>query len=286
MTRGIRTLLLLPYGAMLAAILLVPLCILVTVSFATYAPSRLWDPTWTTANYERLFGGFYLAMLLNTLRIGVIATVVTALIGYPVAYFLARTSRSVATLGIFLLVAPLMVSVVIRSFGWMVILGRGGPVAEAMKLFGVESRSGALYTEAAVIVGFVQILLPLMVLPILGAIERIPVRLEEAAASLGASPLRTFGLVILPLSRSGLVSGMILSFTVAVSAVITPALLGGRQVRMAGNFIYEQVLSAFNWPFGASIANVLAAISLACMVVLIAAGRPPSRRREGGPAGA
>ncbi len=282
MTRSTLSLLILPYGLLLSALLLVPLCILVAISFATYAPSHMWDPRFTTDNYGRLFTDFYLTMLLDTLRIAITSTVVTGLIGFPIAYFLARSTRRTATIGVFLLVAPLMVSVVIRSFGWIVILGRGGPVADLMRLFGSTTRSGLLYSEAAVIIGLVQLSLPLMVLPTLGAIERISVRIEEASAALGAPVFATFMIVIIPLSRSGIISGLVLCFTVSVSAVVTPALLGGRQARMAGNFIYEQVMSAFNWPFGASIANILALISLGCMIAVMLFARSPAGGRSRG----
>ncbi|HEY0294476.1 MAG TPA: ABC transporter permease [Bordetella sp.] len=271
-----------PYGAALAILLLVPICVLVGVSFATYAPSRLWDPIFTLGNYGRLADGFYADMLWRTLRIAASATLITAVVAYPLAYFLARCEAWFAPVGIFMLVVPLMVSTVIRSFGWIVLLGRDGPLIKLLGLLGVTVHGDFLYSELAVQLGLIQILLPLMTLPLLAAIERIPLRAEEAAASLGASPLRVFFMVIVPLSKPGLASGAVLCFTVSLSVVITPELLGGRKVRMAGNFIYEQVLSAFNWPFAASIANILAVISMACMILLIAHLRRRHASQNGG----
>jgi ABC-type spermidine/putrescine transport system permease subunit I len=141
-------------------------------------------------------------------------------------------------------------------------LGRNGLISQAAQALGFEGPVRLLYTEFAVTLALTQIFLPLMVLPLVAAIERIPVRVEEAAASLGSSPLSVFLQVIVPLSRAGLVSGCLLCFTTGISVVVTPALLGGRSVRMAGNFVYEQVVTAFDWPLAASLANVLAILAL------------------------
>ncbi|MDB5559727.1 MAG: potB [Enterovirga sp.] len=251
-----------PYGLFLLAILGAPVFILVAISFSKHAPPAMWSSILSLENYQRATEPFYLEMFVRTLRIAILSTVASVIVGYPLAYFLARSPRNVATIGMFLLVTPLMVSTVIRSFGWIIILGRNGLISQAAQALGFEGPVRLLYTEFAVTLALTQIFLPLMVLPLVAAIERIPVRVEEAAASLGSSPLSVFLQVIVPLSRAGLVSGCLLCFTTGISVVVTPALLGGRSVRMAGNFVYEQVVTAFDWPLAASLANVLAILAL------------------------
>jgi ABC-type spermidine/putrescine transport system permease subunit I len=268
------TWLVLPYLLVLVAFLAVPLANLLILSFYTYSAVTLWVPRLTTANYAQVLTPYFGFVALRTLRIGVIATVCCAVIGYPVAYFLARCSRRVLTLGMFVLLLPLMVSAVVGSFGWMVILGRKGVLNGVLATLGLPAHGTVLYTEAAVEIALVHFLLPLMVLPLLASIEKISVRLEEAAANLGAAPLVTFLRVILPLSRPGLVSGALLCFSIAISVVVISALLGGRAGRMMGNEIYEQVVTASNWPFAASLSAVLVAVILVAMGVALGLARP------------
>jgi putative spermidine/putrescine transport system permease protein len=174
----------------------------------------------------------------------------------------------------------LMVSAVVEAFGWIAILGREGLLNTALASLGVTFRVNVLYSQRAVLIALVQLLLPVMTLPLMSAIEDIPVRLEEVAQNLGASPLVAFRRVLLPLSLPGLVSGGLLCFTVAISVVVTPALLGGRLGRMLGNEIYDQALSAYDWPFASSLAMVLVLIVFAAIAVILATG--PRRQTRGG----
>ncbi|HWM79348.1 MAG TPA: ABC transporter permease, partial [Methylomirabilota bacterium] len=199
----------------------------------------------------------------RTLRLSVVVTLVCMVLGYPLAYFLARSTSRVMTLGLFLLIMPLMVSTVIRVFGWVVILGSEGLVNQALRLAGAADGVRLLYTETAVILGLAQQSMPFMVLPIMAAIERIPPSLEEAAQNLGANWGQMFARTIVPLSMPGLVSGTLLVFSVSMSAFITPALMGGRRVRMVGQQIYEEVLTAYDWPGAASLTIVLVVLMLA-----------------------
>jgi putative spermidine/putrescine transport system permease protein len=171
------------------------------------------------------------------------------------------------------------VSTVIRAFGWIVLLGRQGTINQILQAIGLE-RVSLLYTETAVVLALVQYVLPLMVLPLMAAIEKIPLRLEEAAVNLGASPAAVFFRLIVPMSVPGLVSGMLLTFTVSISVVVTPALLGGRKVRMFGNEIYDQVVTALNWPFAASLSVMMVALTFVAIALGLAASARLRRRRR------
>ena len=264
---------LLPYAAMMLLFIVLPLANLAIVSFHENSATGIWGEALTLKNYDALIDPFYLYLIARTLRIGAISTISCILLGYPMAYFLARATRQVTAVCLFLLVMPLMVSTVIRAFGWMVILGRNGLVNEVGEWLGVGRLVNIMPSETAVIIGLVQIVLPLMVLPLMAAIEKIPRTVEEAAANLGCWPALTFMRIIVPLSAPGLVSGALLCFTVSISVVVTPALLGGRRARMFGNEIYDQVIASLNWPMAASLSIVLILLTFGLTMIGILAGR-------------
>ena len=250
-----------PYGLHLAVLLVVPLVTVAVYSVFTYSPAKIVVPELTAQNYAKLWDPYYLGLFLRTMRMALVTTVICAVLGYPVAYALARARPVAMALGLFLLVMPLMVSTVIRVFGWIVILGRNGLVNDALALLGLgEVR--LLYTETAVVIGLVNIFMPFMVLPIMAAIERIPPNLEEAASNLGASWFQMFRKVILPMSYPGLISGALLVYSVSLSAFVTPVLMGGARLRVIGSQIYDEVLVSFNWPGASSLALVTIAATL------------------------
>jgi ABC-type spermidine/putrescine transport system permease subunit I len=249
----------------LAIALLGPLALIAGISFMSYSPTKIWLPVLTGANYARLADGYYVGVTWMTVKIGLLTTGVCAVLGYPVAYFLARARSRWLGLYVFLLVTPLMVSSVIRIFGWLVILGRQGLINGALRGLGFGTVE-LLGNATAVVIGLVELLLPFMVLPLMAAIERVPESLEEAARNLGATSWQVFRRVLLPLSVPGLVSGSLLVYSVAISALVTPALMGGRKVRMLGNLVYDEVLTSMNWPFASSLAVVLLCITGAVMI--------------------
>jgi putative spermidine/putrescine transport system permease protein len=216
---------------------------------------------------------------LRTLRLGLLCTVICAFLGYPVAYFLARAERRVAMIGLFLLVTPLMVSAVIRTFGWLVILGRRGLINSALDAIGLD-RLPLLYNETAVVIGLVNVFLPFMVLPLMASIERINPALEEAARNLGASWLETFRRVIFPLSRPGLISGCLLVYSAAISAFVIPVLMGGARVRVVGRLIYDQLLISYQWPSASAIATLLVIATTSLSFIALAMTRRTSRREQ------
>ncbi len=263
-----------PYGVYLLVFLVLPFVNVALLSVYLHSPTKIAVAEFTAANYAKLWEPYYANLFLRTVRLAVVVTAVCMVLGYPLAYFLARSTSRIMTLGLFLLIMPLMVSTVIRVFGWVVILGSEGLVNQGLRLLGAGEGVRLLYTEGAVIIGLTQQSLPFMVLPIMAAIERISPSLEEAAQNLGASWGQMFARVIVPLSMPGLVSGALLVFSVSMSAFITPALMGGRRVRMVGQQIYEEVLTAYDWPGAASLTIVLSVLMLALVGLAVwATGR-------------
>ena len=263
-----------PYGAYLLVFLVLPFVNVALLSVYLHSPSKIAVEEFTVTNYAKLWEVYYATLFLRTLRLSLVVTVVCAVLGYPVAYFLARSTSRIMTLGLFLLIMPLLVSTVIRVFGWLVILGSEGLVNQGLRLLGAREGIRLLHTEGAVIIGLTQQTMPFMVLPIMAAIERISPSLEEAARNLGATWGQMFVRTILPLSMPGLISGSLLVFSVSMSAFVTPALMGGRRERMVGQQIYEEVLTAYNWPGAASLTIVLSVsmLGLVCLA-LWATGR-------------
>ena len=262
-----------PYILLLVGGLLAPLANLTVLSVLRYDPQGIWLLEMTSQNYARLTDEYYLGVLIRTLRIGLITTGFCLLLGTPLAYWLARCSRNLLAAGLFLVVMPMMVSTVIRAFGWMILLGRNGVINGLSMELGFGRWLFIMNTETAVIIALVQLMLPLVVLPTMAAIEKIPLSLEEAATNLGAGPFSLFRRVVLPLASPGLASGALLCFVVSISVVVTPALMGGRGSRMIGNEIYDQVITAMNWPFASAMAVVLIALVTGLLVLSFGLGR-------------
>jgi ABC-type spermidine/putrescine transport system permease subunit I len=267
-----------PYWVYLLVFLVLPFVNVALLSVYLHSPTKIAVPAFTAANYAKLWEPYYATLFLRTLRLSVIVTGVCAALGYPLAYVLARSTSRIMTLGLFLLIMPLMVSTVIRVFGWVVILDSEGLVNHGLRLLGAPAPVRLLYTEGAVILGLAQQSMPFMVLPIMAAIERISPSLEEAAQNLGASWGQMFVRTILPLSMPGFLSGSLLVFSVSMSAFITPALMGGRRVRMVGQQIYEEVLTAYDWPGAASLTIVLSVLMLALVCLTLWATARQARR--------
>ena len=266
-----------PYGLYLLVFLVLPFANVALLSVYLHSPTKIAIAEFTTANYSKLWELYYANLFFRTLRLSLAVTVVCVALGYPLAYLLARARPRIMTLGLFLLIMPLMVSTVIRVFGWVVILGNQGLVNQALRRLGAGDGVQLLHTEGAVIIGLAQQSMPFMVLPIMASIERISPSLEEAARNLGASWGQMFTRTILPLSMPGLLSGALLVFSVSMSAFVTPALMGGRRSRMVGQQIYEEVLSAYNWPGAASLTIVLALLMLGLVGLALWASRRRAR---------
>jgi putative spermidine/putrescine transport system permease protein len=219
----------------------------------------------TLENYRRVFeGGGDLQVFWRSLRSAGWVTFAAMVLGYPLALWIARAPGTTARLLTVAVLSPLLVSIVVSSYGWLVLLGQNGLVNQLLMGLGlIGSPIKLIYTELAVVIGLTHIVLPFMVLSLLSAIEKIDPRAEEAAAVLGASPFRRFIHVVLPLSMPGWISGVVLSFSIAMSAYVTPAVLGPSGPRYVTSMIFNQFVTLFDWGLGAAIAIVLLGIGLA-----------------------
>ena len=266
--KGFAAALLAPITLLYILCLLAPISYFLAVSFLRYSPAELYTLTPTLENYARLLSDAYnLGVIAETFRVAAVVTAVTLVLGYALAYFLSRAAPAWRGLFIFLVIAPLMTGVIVRTYGWIVLLGMDGLVNRALMALGLVARPlQLLNSEPTVIVALVHLMLPFMVFPIFSALVGQDPHLVPAASTLGARPGRAFLEVTLPLSRPGVVMGSALVFTLTAGAVVTPALLGGRSVMMMGQTIYQLVLSTFNWPLGAAFAFVL----VLCQLVVIA----------------
>lgn len=265
-----------PYALFLVLLLIIPFGSMAVFSLHPYSPTKIALPELTLDNYRQIAALYYVRLFGRTLQLSLVSTVICVVFGYPLAYVLARARPRMQTLGLFLLIMPLMVSTVIRLFGWIVILGRKGLINEALAALGLDPVR-LLYTDTAVVIGLVNIFMPFMVLPLMAAIERIPPNLEEAAQNLGANWYRMFAKTIVPLSLPGLISGCLLVYSLSLSAFVTPALLGSPRDRMVGQQIYDEVLVSFNWPIASALALALVLLTAGVMFFALLATRRAGR---------
>lgn len=211
---------------------------------------------------------FYLKIFKNTLMLALKTTIVTLLLGYPSAYFIARTKSRVKSFLLIATIFPFLVSAVIRAYGWMVILGSSGLLNQFLLKFGIiETPLSIMYTETSVMIGMAQLLLPYMILAITSVIQSIDKNVENAAKSLGANPIQTFVKVTLPLSSPGVISGCILVFTMGMTSYITPQLLGGAQYLTMTTLIFNQIKTTYNLEFANAICYILVFAILVFQIV-------------------
>jgi len=260
--------LLLPAGLVFLFLLVLPLFFLVRFSLLPPAPAAPLEGPLSLASYAELGDSYFINILGRTLRIAALVTVLCLLLGYPLAISLARSTGIWRTVQVILVISPLFVSVVVRAYGWLLLLGNRGVVNGALTALGLQERpTRFLQTEGAVVAGLAEALLPFMVLALSAQLQRQDPALLEAARGLGASALGAFWRVTLPLSLPGALAGSLLVFMVTMGSYATPALLGGSQVRLMVTEIYTQVTSVYNWPLGAALAVVLLGVSLAIVVL-------------------
>ncbi len=239
----------LPLGLFFLAFFAAPLLVLAAISFQAPGGTGL-----SLAHYAKFLGdAFHLRTLGDTLLLGLKATLVCLVFGYPLAWVTSRASPRWQTVLIFVTLLPILTSVVVRTFAWIVMLGRQGIVNKTLMALGlIDEPLRLLFSETGVVVVLAQVQMPLMVLPVLTALVKIDPNLDDASAALGAGRWRTFRKVLLPLSLPGVVAGCILVYASAVTAFITQTLIGGARLIYMPLAIYQQAIGANNWPFAAA----------------------------------
>jgi putative spermidine/putrescine transport system permease protein len=255
-----------PAALLFVLFFILPFGVMMLLSVLSGNPVSNPNVSFTWRHYNRLVDSdLYVDALVATMRIGAITTLVALLIGYPLAHWMARMhSRAGHALLLMAVIAPLLTGIVVRTFAWMTVLGDRGVINITAQWLGLTEKAWPLmYNEFGVIVGLVHIYVPFMVLTLVGVIGRIDRTLEEAARGLGASRLAAFIEVTLPLSLPGILAGSLLVFALAISAYVTPVLLGGNNVLTIPMLIYQQVSASFNLGFAGALGTVLLVVSLA-----------------------
>jgi putative spermidine/putrescine transport system permease protein len=259
----------LPSALLFALFFFLPIGLMALMSVLTGNPVVAPKVAFTTRHYARIVDDpYYLEVIWTTIRIGFVTTLVALAIGYPLAHWMARIrSRTGHALLLMAVLAPMLTGIVVRTFAWMTLLSDKGVINQTLISLGVISQPLKLmYSETGIVVGLVHIYVPFMVLTLTGVIGRIDERLEQAAENLGASPLRAFIEVTLPLSLPGILAGSLLVFALAISAYVTPILLGGFQIMTLPILIYQQISANFNVGFAAALGIVLLMLSLGLVV--------------------
>ncbi len=270
--------LLLPLLLLLAFAFLLPVLSLVPTSLRPYAPGRGIGDGFTLEHYVKaLTDSFYLEVLVRTIGLGFVVTFMTLLIGYPLAYILARSESRWKHWLTLLVIFPMLLNLVVRTFGWIALLARRGLVNQWLMALGITDEPIRLmFNFTGLLIGLTHIFLPVMVLVLIAVIQNISVDLEEAASVLGASRIAVLFKVTLPLSAPGILAGSILVFVLTVSALVTPRLLGGPTYKVVSTMVYEQFLQLLNWPAGSALALLMTAIVL----LFLWAGARLARRWE------
>jgi spermidine/putrescine transport system permease protein len=255
-------LIILPAGGWILVFFILPLASVFVYSFLiTRNYSILFE--FTLINYiKALTESIYVDVTIRTLRISILTTLISLLIAYPIAYYLARRVYRYRIALLMLVIMPLWTSYLVRTFAWLLILGRNGIINQTLVGTGLADApiEWLLYSEVAVVVALVHIYMPFMVLPIFAVLERFDEKLLEAAYDLGAGRIKSFFTITLPLSRPGIVAGCIFVFVPAMGAYVTPEIVGGTDGLMLGNIIAKQFGGTFEFPFGSALTILMVGV--------------------------
>jgi putative spermidine/putrescine transport system permease protein len=268
--------LMLPSAILLVPFFFAPLAIMLAYSFYRFVPGGRQEPAFILDNYWRFVSdAFYRSILGDTLLMGAAVTALALVLSYPLAYTLARSrSRWKGLLTVVVLI-PLMTSVVVRSYGWMILLANNGVVNSLLATLQLP-RTQLMFNFTGTIIGLTEVLMPFMVLTLSGVIQQIDPDLEDSVRSLGGSSWHVFRDVILPLSLPGIAAGSLLVFVLSVSAFATPKLIGGARTKVMATIVYDQATAVLNWPFAAACSFILIALVLGLTILqgrLLAAAR-------------
>ncbi|MGF6177203.1 ABC transporter permease [Ensifer sp. 4252] len=247
-------------------LVLLPLALTIILSFNSYDYTAGIQNDFSLANYLTVLQDeYYLSTFWRTLRLALLTTVITVAIGVPEAYILSNMRKPWRSIFLLVIIGPLLVSVVVRTFGWSMLLGKNGLVNGALAAVGLEPVQ-LLYTEAAIVIGLVHIMLPFMVIPVWTVLQKLDPTVEAAALTLGASRFTALRRIVFPQAALGILSGSLIVFALSASSFAIPGLLGGRRLKMAATLVYDEFLIELNWPLGATIAIIVLVANLVIML--------------------
>ena len=256
-----------PYVVWVALMILLPMLLILFYAF-TDSGNGVVNFTFTLDHFIRFFTDHdFLLILWRSLVIAFKTTLICILLGYPIAYFIARSSDRVRNILVLVITLPTWINMLVRTYAWIGILTQGGLFSNILGFFGL-GETELLYTESAVLIGMVYNFIPFMILQINTSLCKMDHSLLEASADLGANKVQTFWRVTFPLSLSGVISGIALVFLPAVSSFFIPKLLGGGQFFLIGNVIENQFITVGEWNFGSAISMIMAAIMMLCMYLI------------------
>lgn len=257
----------LPYIIWAVLMLVLPMGLIALYSVMEHGNSII-SFSFTLEHYVKFFTDpDFLLILWRSLLIAVKTTVICLLLGYPVAYFIAKSKEKVQNALILCITLPMWINMLVRTYAWIGMLSEGGLIQKVLQIFGLGN-TNLLYTEGAVLLGMVYNFLPFMILQIQTSLSKMDNSLLEASADLGASPLQTFRRITLPLSLPGVINGITLVFLPAVSSFFIPKLLGGGRYFFIGNMIENQFITVGEWNFGSAISMIMAVIMMLLMMVV------------------
>lgn len=266
-----------PTTLFFVGLVLLPLLLTVILSFNSYDYTAGIQSDFTFANYLTVLQDeYYLSTFWRTLRLALLTTVITVLIGVPEAYILSNMRKPWRSIFLLVIIGPLLVSVVVRTFGWSMLLGKNGFVNSALAIVGVDPVQ-LLYTETAIVIGLVHIMLPFMVIPVWTVLQTLDPTVEAAALTLGASRFTALRRIVFPQAALGILSGSLIVFALSASSFAIPGLLGGRRLKMAATLVYDEFLIELNWPLGATIAII---VLVANLVIMLAYNRLIERQAK------
>lgn len=242
------------------ATFLAPMLNLAGLSFREGLPGGSIGEVFTWATWQGLLtDSYYAELVLWSVGLSLAITLATLVCSYPIALFVHRAPERWRNMLVVLCISPLLVSAVVRTYGWLVILGDKGVVASVFRALDIPPPR-LIFNTTGVVIGLVEILMPYMILSLLAGFGRLHASLEEAAASLGAAPFTVFRRIVLPLTMPGILLGCLLAFVLAVSSFITPKLLGGGRVFLLATEIYDQAIVTLNWPMAAALSMLVLVI--------------------------
>ena len=258
-------------------LVLIPLGMTVLLSFYDWGQYKGIVPDFTLKNWREIAtDSYFLEIFLRTFRIAILVTLFAIVIGVPEAYILNRMSPGWRSLCLLAVIGPLLVSVVARTLGWALLLGPNGLVNQGLIALGlIGTPLEFMFAETGVVVALTHVLIPFMILAVWASLQRLDPQIENAASSLGAGFVTIWRRVILPQIVPGILSGSIIVFALAASAFASPAIIGGRRLKVAATLAYDEFLNTLNWPLGAAVAVLLL---VALVTIIVGSNRLIERR--------